>query len=404
MDEQIFDIAIIGGGSSGLSAAIAAAQSAKVAVIERLPRVGKKILSTGNGRCNLSNADIDISCYCGDTELIDMTRAFDAKEFFEQMGLVTKTDKSGRIYPYSMTASSVLDALRYTADSLGAKFICDSKAEKIYKSGEIFVIYTSDGEIRSKAVVLAAGGSAAPSMGTDGSGFALARSLGHSVTKTYPALAPLRTDIKLVKALKGLRVYAAASLIIDGKKALTRTGEVQFADGALSGICIFDLSLLAAEYVGRCSVSLDLAPDIDDIFSAVSDMAKRRAALPCGELLTGLFHKRIGQQIMRALPDITDSTPISTLTNRHISKLCSVIKDMRFPVIGLSDYSLAQASLGGVPANEIGAGLSSKKAEGLFLCGEVLNICGFCGGYNLDWAWRSGCTAGLSAAEYVMGI
>ncbi len=404
MEEQIFDIAIIGGGASGLSAAVSAAKSAKVAVIERLPRVGKKILSTGNGRCNLSNADIDKTCYYGDTELIDMTRAFDAKEFFEQMGLVTKTDKSGRIYPYSMTASSVLDALRYTADSLGAKFICDSKVEKIYKSGDIFVIRTADREIKSRAVVLAAGGSAAPSMGTDGSGFALARSLGHSVTKTYPALAPLRTDIKLVKALKGLRVYAAASLIIDGKKTLTRTGEVQFADGALSGICIFDLSLLAAEYVGRCSVSLDLAPDIDDIFSAVSDMAKRRAALPCGELLTGLFHKRIGQQIMRALPDITDSTPISALNNRHISKLCSVIKDMRFPITGLSDYSLAQASLGGVPANEIGAGLSSKKAEGLFLCGEVLNICGFCGGYNLDWAWRSGCTAGFSAAEYVMGI
>ncbi len=406
MKNNSTDIAVVGGGASGLAAAIGAAQSgsSQITVFERLPRVGKKILSTGNGRCNLSNVEVCAECYSGDRELTEHLDSPETVEFFKSAGLITRTDRDGRIYPHSMTASSVLDALRYKANSCGVNTLTDSFISGIKKENGLFILETNRETYLAKSVILATGGRAAPSFGSDGSGFALAQGLGHTVTELYPALAPLRTEINLVKSLKGLRMYAKASLYVNGKIIDSKRGEVQFADGALSGICIFDLSLAAAEHIGNCTVSLDAAPDTDinGLTAILSATKQLRNNLSCDELLTCLMHKRIGLQILRTA-NIDHTALCGTLSKSDISSLARKIKDWRFPVTGVSDWSLAQSTLGGIPSNEVGKGLSSLLMSGLFFCGEILNICGYCGGYNLDWAWRSGYTAGKAASRYLNG-
>ena len=246
------ETAIIGGGASGLAAAIAASRygCGNVTVLEKMQRVGKKILSTGNGRCNLTNRNISPADYTGDTELLSYISPDidNAEDFFSSLGLICRADDNGRVYPYSNAATSVLDALRFAADSSGIRTVCDFTVSEITKAKHGFIITDGETQVKAKRVIIAAGGKAAPSLGSSGEGYELCRSLGHSVTRLFPALAPVRTDIELVKSLKGLRVAADATLISGGRVIDRQSGEVQFTDGALSGICIFNLSAKAAEY------------------------------------------------------------------------------------------------------------------------------------------------------------
>ena len=331
------DIAIVGGGASGLVAGIAAARYGcnNITILEKLPRVGKKILSTGNGRCNLTNSFISADDYDGDTELLSYISGDieNSEEFFSSLGLLCRADDTGRVYPFSNTAASVLDTLRFAADFAGINTIC-----------EYYV-----------------------------------------------------TDIK--KAVKGLRIAADVSLLAGGKIIDRQSGEVQFADGALSGICIFNLSATAAKYVDKGEISLDTAPTLgkEELYNIIKSSAEIRATLPCEELLTGIYHKRIGQAILKKVGVVFSKT-CGEITPKEISLICTAAKDSRYPVKGVSDWSLAQITCGGIPANEVSDKLESLKASGLYLCGEILNIQGRCGGYNLDWAWKSGYTAGMNAS------
>lgn len=397
------DIAIIGGGSSGLVAGIAASRYGcnNITILEKLSRVGKKILSTGNGRCNLSNTAVSARNYDGDIGLLSYVSGDieSSEAFFSSLGLICKTDDTGRVYPYSNAASSVLDALRFATDFAGVNTICDCRVTDIIKTKRGFILTAGDTKIIAKRVILAAGGKASPSLGTDGDGYELCKKLGHSITKLYPALAPIRTDVGLVKAVKGLRIAADASLIIDGKTIDRQSGEVQFTDGALSGICIFNLSAEAAKYVNKGEISLDTAPTLgkEELYGIIKNAAEIRAALPCEELLTGIYHKRIGQALLKKA-GIPFSKTCGEITPKEISLLCSAAKDSRYPIKGVSDWSLAQITCGGIPAGEVSDTLESIKASGLYLCGEILNIQGKCGGFNLDWAWKSGYTAGMNAS------
>lgn len=401
------DIAIIGAGASGLAAAISAAKifGGKITLIERLQRVGKKILSTGNGRCNLSNENISDENYSGDIRLLGAVKESidNSAEFFESIGLACKTDGEGRIYPHSMAASSVLDALRFSCECAGVQTLCNIKVERIEKKKNKFIIYSDENLISSKRVILAAGGCAAPSLGTDGSGYSLAENLGHTVTRLLPALAPLRTDVGAVKSLKGLRTAADVSLVIDGNITDTERGEVQFSDGSLSGICVFNISAKAAQYAGKCELSLDIAPEYtkQQLYSFISNVKASRSGYSCEELLTGLFHKRIGQALLKQIGVALNSS-CGDISNKAISALCSLIKDWRFMVTGVSDWSLAQVTCGGICGNEIKNTLESAVCRGLYLCGEIIDIQGKCGGFNLDWAWKSGFTAGRNAALSVI--
>ncbi len=403
MEKFFTDIAVIGAGASGLVAAIAAVRygAKKVTLIEKMPRVGKKILSTGNGRCNLSNTTISENDYSGDTQLLSYIakEADNITEFFSSIGLLCRKDDSGRIYPYSMSATSVLDALRFSVQAGGAEVICDTTVNDILKTNGGFRIVCDDSEIIAKKIIMAAGGCAAPSLGSSGDGYTLCKKLGHSITKLYPALAPIRTQTELVKAVKGLRTPAVVSLISQGRTVCSEAGEVQFTDGALSGICIFNISAKACEYIGSGEISLDTAPDITDseLFSLIKSTSKIRSDLTCDELLTGLYHKRIGQAILKHA-GIPLTTLCKDIKDKEISAITSKAKDWRFPIKAVSDWSLAQVTCGGIPADEVTDSFESTKAHGMYLCGEILNIQGKCGGYNLDWAWKSGYTAGKNAA------
>lgn len=403
MDKIFTDLAIIGAGASGLVAAISALRhgKCKVTVIEKLQRVGKKILSTGNGRCNLSNKNISESDYSGDTQLLSYTakEAENIPEFFASIGLLCRNDDSGRIYPYSMSASSVLDALRFTAKAEGADVICDTEVKDILKIDNGFKIVCDNAVITAKKIIMAAGGCASPSLGSSGDGYTLCKKLGHSTTKLYPALAPIRTQTELVKSVKGLRTPAEVSLISQGKTICRESGEVQFTDGALSGICIFNISATACQYIGNGEISLDTAPDINssELFSLIKNTTKLRSHLSSDELLTGLYHKRIGQAIIK-IAGISLTELCKDITDKEIRAVTHIAKDWRFPIKAVSDWSLAQVTCGGIPACEVTDRLESKKAHDMYICGEILNIQGKCGGYNLDWAWKSGYTAGMNAA------
>lgn len=397
------DIAVVGGGASGLTAGIAASRYGcnNIIILEKLPRVGKKILSTGNGRCNLTNNNISANDYDGDTGLLSYisTDIKNSEDFFSSLGLICRADDTGRVYPYSNAATSVLDALRFAADFAGINTICDSSVSDINKTKHGFVISSGENQIRAKRVIIATGGKAAQSLGSTGDGYKFCKKFGHCVTELYPALAPIRTDIELVKSVKGLRVAADVSLISDNRIIDKQSGEVQFSDGALSGICIFNLSAKAAMYINKGEISLDTAPGLskNELFALIKNTAKIRGLLPCDELLTGIYHKRIGQAMLKKA-GISFSKACGDISDKEISMLCNIAKDYRYPIKSVSDWSLAQITCGGIPGNEVTDTLESSKVKGLFLCGEILNIQGKCGGYNLDWAWKSGYTAGMNAS------
>lgn len=397
------DITIIGGGASGLVAGIAAARYGcnNITILEKMQRVGKKILSTGNGRCNLTNRNISSEDYDGNTEFLSYisTDIENSEEFFSSLGLICRADDTGRVYPYSNAATSVLDSLRFAADFSGINTICEYAVTDIRKTKNGFIITNGETEIKAKRVIISTGGKAAQSLGSTGDGYELCKKFGHSVTPLYPALAPLRTDVELVKSLKGLRVAADVSLIYNGNVIDRQSGEVQFTDGALSGICIFNLSAKAAEYINKGEISLDTAPTLskEELYGLIKSTAEIRTSLPCEELLTGIYHKRVGQAMLKKA-GISFSKTCGEISGKEISKLCNIAKDSRYPIRNVSDWSLAQITCGGIPASEVSEKLESLKANGLYLCGEILNIQGKCGGYNLDWAWKSGYTAGMNAS------
>lgn len=397
-------VTVIGGGASGLAAAIAAsAHGARVTVLERLPRVGKKLLLTGNGRCNLGHAGFDFSHYHGTLPQAErILSQFDVQAYFRRLGLYTRTDAEGRIYPMSNTAASVLDALRFAAAQRGVQTLCGQQVTGLSPRGGKWQIFCGDARFSADAVILAAGGSAAPSCGTDGNLLPMLQKMGYPVNPPRPALCPVPTDAARVKALKGMRVRAAVSAMADGRVLKTESGEVQFTEQALSGICIFNLSRLAAEYGARMELSLDLLPDAasDAAKHLLHELMQQRGDLPAGDLLTGLLPKRVAETLIRQSGG-AGHLPARELSAGTVQTLCALLRDWRFPVKGTAQFAQAQVTAGGIAGHCVTDTLESKLHRGLFFCGELLDLDGDCGGYNLTWSWASGETAGRAAAGCV---
>ena len=389
-------IAIVGGGASGLAAAFAAARTgAKVAILEKLPRVGKKILATGNGRCNLGNAFGGLSRYHGTVDVSALSSAlFREAEFFQSMGLwLSPPDKEGRLYPHSEQASAVLDALRMACKTHGVQEVTAFHVQDIERLSEGFLVKAKTGaRITAKGVILATGGLAGPKFGSTGDGHALARKLGHSVTDCYPALAPIPVEAKLVRPLKGLRVLAEVTAYQTGKQVGKTRGQVQFTDVALSGICVFDLAAYRPD-----TLALNLLPWCEDPFALVLQIAALRHDAPLEDMLTGLFPKRIGQMLIKDCTDLSLSSPVSALGRGNLEDLARLMTDWRFPAFPAQNWDTAQATAGGVTG--IKATLESPRIPGLYFAGEILDVHGDCGGYNLAWAWASGTVAGENAAR-----
>ena len=392
------DIAIIGGGASALAAAIEAARGgAFVYILEKLPRVGKKLLVTGNGRCNLSNENASAKSFMGDPAIIAPVLASfgNVVDFFASMGLYTRADGEGRIYPMSNAASAVLDALRLECARLGAAELCDFEAVSI-ESGDAFLITSADGrKVQARKLIFACGGKAAPKQGTDGSAFKLLKPYGISVTPLSPALSPLQSHAQELRSLKGLRASAAVTAYKDGTALAQSKGEVQFSDGALSGICVFDLAAYAPD-----ELALDLMPEYskEEVFEILRSIVACRSDAAAEDAFTGLFNKRVAQCLIRRVSKLPLTAQCSEIYPDVLQALAELIKDWRFPVGG-GDWDKAQVTRGGISAKELTPKLEFRKIPGAFACGEAVDVLGPCGGFNLHWAWASGRQAGHSALD-----
>ena len=386
------DICIIGGGAAGLMSAIAAARlGASVVIAERLPRVGKKILSTGNGRCNITNNDLDISHYHGKNP--DFARSalsrFDldkTTDFFGDIGIPFVSAENGKVYPQSLQAASVLDMLRIECKQLGVTELTDFFVTEI-KTNPFILISDKGNKIQAQKIILATGGKAAPSFGSDGNGYKLATDLGHTLISPIPSLVQLKVKSPL-RALKGIKHMCTATVICD-KERKSVYGEVLFTEYGLSGPPIFDLSRIAAQGIYSKKdvfVSLDLLPDNIHL---EEELIARKARLPHlsrEDFLNGVLNKRLGFEICK----MADKP-------EHIARL---IHNLKFTVTGTMPWANAQVTAGGINVTDINTKtMESRKIPGMYFAGEIMDIDGDCGGYNLQWAWSSGYFAGESAAQ-----
>lgn len=394
--------AIIGGGAAGLMCAIRAAQNhpgQTIVILEKSDRVGKKILVTGNGRCNLSHMGADAKSYHGDGSdtliniLFEKYSPVAVLSCFRTLGLLTHTDSEQRVYPLSNQASSVLDVLRMRLAQLNIDTVCNTDIRRIQKTAEGYEIMTAEIRLFAKKLVIAAGGKA-DYAGRVSDNRELLRSLGLSTTKLSPSLSPVKVKSEYLKSLKGIRASAKATLIRDKRIIKIERGEVQFADGALSGICIFNLSRHAN--LGGCEIHLNLLPDFTDeqVEQEITNRFKRNNKATCGELFTGMFHKNIGLALLKS-SGIKPSASCQDISNKEIKSLCRHITDWRFVCEETRDFKKAQVTAGGVRLNEIDPRtFENNRHRGLYLIGEVLDIDGDCGGYNLQFAFASGMCAG----------
>ena len=392
------DVLVIGGGASGLAAAIeASANGARsVAVLEKLERVGKKILATGNGRCNLLNMHASPDDYNAPDFVARVFSRFDAQsdlDFFRRLGLLTTVDGEGRVYPHSLAASSVLDVLRLECRRRDISFFCGEKAETIRKTDNGFLV---NGTHAAKAVIVACGGKAAPAQGSDGSGYALLQPFGHRVTKLRPALVQICTDTDFVRKVKGLRTPARLTMQ-SGDGVHTSQGELLFTDYGLSGIAAMELSRYAKD---GARVAIDMLPQTDasEVEAMLRTVRDTDADRPSEHLLTGIVHSRIGTAILQIVCTGKLSAPVGGLTDRQIAAVVSALKGLTIAVHGTKGFPDAQVTSGGLELSQFSDTLESRLAPHLYAAGEILDVDGKCGGYNLTFAWSSGRLAGRAAA------
>ena len=393
---------IIGGGASGIMAALSAAEEgAEVEILERLGRIGKKILATGNGRCNLTNINTSRGNYSGGNAgfISGVLHRFDAEktiDFFESIGLMTKIEDSGKVYPYTEEASSVLDVLRLRMEDLKIKVTCNFEAETIRKKNKRFEIISYTGEtVSADKVIVACGGRSSPSLGSNGSGYEILKKLGHTVTPLYPSLVQAETTIE--KGLKGIKKDCAVSLIFGGKKTAEEYGEVLFTEYGLSGPPVFNLS--SKLHHGKTG-EIIFRLDIMNTFSRgeISDMLFMRRAVTgerrLEDFFTGFLNKRIIYAILKECGIAPLSKKGETLSDKQIYNIAEKIKNWDFKFIRTRGWNNSQVTKGGIPTNEVDADMQSKKMPGVYITGELLDADGECGGYNLQWAWSTGYIAG----------
>ncbi len=393
-------LVIIGGGAAGLCAAITAKRrkpALKVTILEANDRVGKKLITTGNGRCNITNKDLNISRYHGGTEFCSVLDNGFITEFFASIGTEIVFEEGGKAYPASYQALSVVDNLRFACKELGVEVLTEQKVTKISREKGKFTV-VANGIFKADAVLLCCGSAAGGKIASD-SGYGLLKSFGHTITPITPAIAPTKTETDVVRQLKGIKVNANATLHIDGKAVRSEYGEVLFCDYGLSGPPILQLSRAAALPCKTACITLDLMPEIKEAelaekLRARVKILKNRTA---GEFFTGLINKRLGQVICK----LCGCGINSTVSELPIEKLASVIKAMRYAVVGVMPLQQAQVAAGGATTEEFDSCFMSKKQAGLFCAGEVLNVDGDCGGFNLAFAWCSGAKAANAAVTFL---
>lgn len=409
-DQKKVKVIVIGGGASGLVAAInAARKNADVTILEKGNRVGRKILATGNGRCNLTNTDIDLSYYHGKhPEFVygpfSRLDYFGTIDFFENLGIAIKIEDGGKVYPASLQASSVLDVLRYEAQSLGVEVICDADVVNIDKNNKFKITIRDGRQFIGDKVILSTGGKSSPNLGSDGYGYKLAQGFGHTIVEPFPALVQLKLKSDFLKQIQGVKFDGTAQIVVDGKVKRQERGEILFTDYGISGPPIMQLSRTAIESLKNGEKVFIRVIIIDDMaFNELDEIIAKRLSIGKDKTLAfnfvGFLNKRLIPVILKTA-GITDINKKSReISNKDRKNIVSVLKDWKFEVTGHNTWSFAQVTAGGVNVDEIdGRSMESKMVPGLYFAGEIVDIDGDCGGFNLQWAWSSGFVAGESAS------
>ena len=440
------EVIIIGGGAAGMTAAIACARQKRqqlecqkdgqdkemlagagksIMILEHNEKLGRKLSATGNGKCNYTNRFQSMDCYRGtDKETIEQVlKQFGVEDtiaFFRELGIYPK-EKNGYLYPFSEQAASLIEAMRLELEHLKVKIKCKEHIVKVEKQDGEFLVSTETYTYRAPKLILATGGLASSKLGSDGSGYDFAKSLGLKVTKLYPALTGLKTKEDF-NALAGVRVKAQITLCIKNKKCsgvelcesrecgntevthYTESGELQLVSYGISGIPVFQFSRFAAaalEEGKKVTAKIDFLPELskEELLALCMEFKKKNAYKAAGSLFNGLLDSKVTSVLLKNA-NIDKNKKADALTEEEILLFCRCIKEFTCAIIDTNGFENAQVTAGGVSLEEINLDtMESKQVEGLYLTGELLDVDGICGGYNLQWAWASGYLAGCAAGK-----
>lgn len=387
-----------------MTAALTAARLGhEVTLYERQARVGRKLMATGNGRCNLTNTGAGPSNYHG--EAPDFVRpaleAFPSEaalDFFRGLGLLAREEWGGRVYPLSNSANSVVDVLRQALDAAGVELIAGDRVRELRRFGSGYSVTTESGDKRSfDAVVVACGGLAGEKLGGGRDGYELLKALGHTRTALRPALVQITTEPAYPRSLKGIKADCALRVLSRGGLLASSCGELLFTETGVSGPAAFDVSRAVSEAGdAKLELEIDFLRDYTpaEVLAHLQNRVKTAPELPASELLTGSVHNRLGRMLIK-YADVEASAPLSALSERELRTVAAACKRFKLPVRGTEGFANAQVTAGGIRTSEFDPRtLESRLYPRLFACGEVLDIDGDCGGYNLQWAWSSGVLAG----------
>lgn len=405
------EVIIVGGGASGLVAAIVAARrGTKVCIIERLNRIGKKILVTGNGRCNMTNSDIAPKYYHSSNQ-VDFAKVLDrfgyheTESFFKELGIVPLVEGK-KVYPLSEQATSIVDVLRMELERLDVEIISDTKIVQLKPTKKGWQLLSEEGQnFAAKKVIMATGGMTNVGLGCDGTGYELLKHVGHTLKKPFPILVHLISPTSYCKMMKGTKVKANASIFVEGNLMRMEYGEVLFTEDGLSGPPIFQISRvasLAALERKKAEVRLDLFPTLseDELVAMLYERITLHPERTIENLLIGVVHKRMIMPLLKAAQITSIHRPTENLEYEEIVSLAGVMKGLSFAIDGTRGYKFAQVTAGGISADEIDfETMASLKAKHLYITGEVMDVDGDCGGYNLQWAWATGYIAGESVSR-----
>jgi predicted Rossmann fold flavoprotein len=391
---------IIGGGASGMIAGILSARLGhRVTILEKLSSLGKKILVTGNGRCNITNSNIDYSNFYSQnrdffTYAIDRFGFNECRDFFESIGLDIVSIKDSKYYPMSLQASSVVEIMEYELKRLDVKIHTDIKINKISKNKESFLVDTDNSSYKSDVLLIATGGIGAKHLGSDGDGYQYAKSFGHSITTLFPTLVQLKSEESYLKRVAGVKVSTDVTLMVNDKKETTLRGDLLFAKYGVSGNSILDISREVKEALldnKKVEISINLIPFIesDKVDKYFVDRFEKYPKKILSESLIGVVNKKLIPIIVQK--SIATDRNVANLSKKDRKDLIKLLVDFRIPISGTHEYDRSEATAGGIDVSNINPKtMESTKTKNLYFAGEVVDVDGDCGGYNLHWAWASG--------------
>lgn len=407
-----YDVIIAGAGAAGLVAAIAAARKGKsVLIIEKNTKAGKKILATGNGKCNFTNLHQTPECYRSEDSKFAMKvlSNFDLNKtlnFFENLGIFPK-ERNGYVYPFSEQASSVVSVLLMECERLKVEISYNEKVKSVIRPDFTVVTVRPDNTeavYYGKKLIIATGGCASPNLGSDGSGYQLAKSFGHSIVKPLPALVSLKSPDKFCKTVSGVRTQAKVTAYASSKPLSQEEGEIIFTDYGISGIPVMQLSRFVSKALDKKE---EVFLILDFFKEYTNDELKKLLTVRCSqnpnktleEMLIGLFNNKLNYILIKEAK-LDPGLKCKRLSKADINKLAGQIKNFKIRISDTNSFDFAQVTAGGVSTSEINPDtLESKKKKNLYFAGEIVDVDGTCGGYNLQWAWSSGYIAGSNAAK-----